>query len=40
MNWETVAEPEVEEPTPEPVSSDQVYKDVEITFEAPKSKNR
>lgn len=40
MNWETVAEAELEKSTPEPVSSDQVYKDVEITFEAPKSKNR
>jgi hypothetical protein len=40
MNWETVAETELKTPVTVPPSNDREIKDVEITFEAPKSKNR
>lgn len=40
MNWEAVAETELEKPTLDSSTSNQVIKDIEITFEAPKSKNR
>ncbi|CAO3663361.1 unnamed protein product [Umbelopsis ramanniana] len=40
MNWETVAETEMEKPVTDTPTKDREIKDVEITFEAPKSKNR
>lgn len=40
MNWETVAEAEMEKPVTDTSTKDREIKDVEITFEAPKSKNR
>ncbi|KAI9283030.1 hypothetical protein BC943DRAFT_105072 [Umbelopsis sp. AD052] len=40
MNWETVAETEMETPVTNPSSKEREIKDVEITFEAPKSKTR
>jgi hypothetical protein len=40
MDWETVAETELEKPVKDTPTKDREIKDVEITFEAPKSKNR
>lgn len=40
MNWETVAQSDMEKPVMDRPTKNREIKDVEITFEAPKSKNR